>query len=246
MDLRGRIALVTGASSGIGYATALSLAEAGADLSIGYGHKEQEGQRLAEHIRQMGRRAVALQGDLRRSTEVLELVDATEAQLGQIDILISNAGTGTHRSLEEISLREWDETMQVNLRAAFLLAQRITPGMRNRQWGRVIFTSSVAAFTGGIVGPHYAASKAGLLGLMHSLSASLAPHGVTVNAVAPALIADTGMLPGGPGAEQELVSRIPVGRLGKTEDVAQAIMMLVANSYMTNQTLLVDGGIYPH
>ena len=246
MDLRGRIALVTGASSGIGYATALCLAEAGADLAIGYGHKEQEAQLLAEHIRQMGRRAVALPGDLRRSTEVLELVDATEAQLGPIDILISNAGTGTHRSLEEISLQEWDETMHVNLRAAFLLAQRITPGMRNRQWGRVIFTSSVAAFTGGIVGPHYAASKAGLLGLMHSLSASLAPHGVTVNAVAPALIADTGMLPGGPGAEQELVSRIPVGRLGKTEDVAQAIMMLVANSYMTNQTLLIDGGMYPH
>jgi len=118
--------------------------------------------------------------------------------------------------------------------------------MRDRHWGRVIFVSSVAAFTGGIVGPHYAASKAGLLGLMHSLAASLAPHGVTVNAVAPALIADTGMLPGGPGAEQELVSRIPVGRLGKPKNVVEAIMMLVGNSYMTNQTLLVDGGIYPH
>lgn len=246
MDLRGRIALVTGASSGIGYATALRLAEAGADLSIGYGHKEQEAQLLAQHIHRMGRRAVALHADMRRSTEVLDLVDATEARLGPIDILISNAGTGTHRSLEEISLQEWDETMHVNLRAAFLLAQRITPGMRNRHWGRVIFTSSVAAFTGGIVGPHYAASKAGLLGLMHSLSASLSPHGVTVNAVAPALIADTGMLPGGPGAEQELASRIPVGRLGKPEDVVEAIMMLVVNSYMTNQTLLVDGGMYPH
>ncbi len=221
MDLRGRIALVTGASSGIGYATALWLAEAGADLSIGYGQKEQAAQVLAEHIRQMGRRAVPLRGDMRKPTEVLALV-------------------------EEISLEEWNETMHINLRAAFLLAQRVTPGMRNRRWGRVIFVSSVAAFTGGIVGPHYAASKAGLLGLMHSLAASLAPHGVTVNAVAPALIADTGMLPGGPGAERELVSRIPVGRLGKPEDVVEAIMMLVVNSYMTNQTLLVDGGMYPH
>lgn len=103
--------------------------------------------------------------------------------------------------------------------------------------------ASVAAFTGGIVGPHYAASKAGLLWLMHSLAASLAPHGVTVNAVAPALIADTDMLPGSP---RELVSRIPVGRLGKPEDVVEAIMMLVVNSYMTNQTLLIDGGMYPH
>jgi 3-oxoacyl-[acyl-carrier protein] reductase len=109
----------------------------------------------------------------------------------------------------------------------------------------VIFVSSVAAFTGGIVGPHYAASKAGLLGLMHSLATSLAPHGVTVNAVAPALIAETGMLPVGRNAEQELVSRIPVGRLGKPEDVVEAIMMLVVNSYITNHTLLVDGGMYP-
>jgi 3-oxoacyl-[acyl-carrier protein] reductase len=246
MDLHDRIALVTGASSGIGYATALRLAEAGADLSIGYRHKEQAAQVLAEHIRQMGRRAVALRGDMRKPAEVLALVDATEAQLGPVDILISNAGAGTHKRLEEISLREWDDTMHVNLRAAFMLAQRVTPGMRNRHWGRVIFVSSVAAFTGGSVGPHYAASKAGLLGLMHSLAASLAPHGVTVNAVAPALIADTGMLPGEPGAERELVSRIPVGRLGKPEDVVEAIMMLVVNSYMTNQTLLVDGGMYPH
>ncbi len=238
MDLRGRIALVTGASSGIGYATALRLAEAGADISLGYGHKEQAAQVLAEHIHQMGRHAVPLRGDMQKPAEVLALVDATEAELGPVDILISNAGAGTRKRLEEISLEEWDEIMHVNLRASFLLAQRITPGMRDRHWGRVIFVSSVAAFTGGIVGPHYAASKAGLLGLMHSLAASLAPHGVTVNA--------TGMLPGGPGAEQELVSRIPVGRLGKPEDVVETIMMLVGNSYMTNQTLLVDGGIYPH
>jgi len=243
MDLRGRIALVTGASSGIGYATALRLAEAGADLSIGYERKEQAAQVLAEHIRQMGRRAVPLHGDMRKPSEVLTLVNATEAQLGPVDILISNAGIGVRKRLEEVTLEEWDETINVNLRAAFLLAQQITPGMRNRHWGRVIFVSSIAAFTGGLVGPHYAASKAGLLGLMHSLAASLAPHGVTVNAVAPALIADTGMLP---GTEQDLVPRIPVGRLGKPEDVVEAIMMLVINSYMTNQTLLVDGGMYPH
>ena len=180
------------------------------------------------------------------SAQVNALVDATETGLGPIDILISNAGMGDRKRLEELTLEEWDQTMHVNLRAAFVLAQRVTPGMRQRGWGRVIFISSVAAFTGGIVGPHYAASKAGLLGLTHSLSASLAPHGVTVNAVAPALIADTGMLPGGPEAAGELVARIPVGRLGKPEDVVEAIMMLVVNSYMTNQTLLVDGGMYPH
>ena len=246
MDLHGRIALITGASGGIGYATALRMAEVGADIALGYAHKEQAAHVLADHIRQMGRRALPKRADLNKPAQVQALVDVTEAQLGPIDILISNAGMGNRKRLEELTLEEWDQTMQVNLRAAFVLAQRITPGMRERRWGRVIFVSSVAAFTGGIVGPHYAASKAGLLGLMHSLASSLAPHGVTVNAVAPALIAETGMLPGGPGAESELVTRIPVGRLGKPEDVVEAILMLVVNSYMTNQTILIDGGMYPH
>lgn len=245
MDLRDRITLITGASSGIGYATALRMAEVGADIAIGYEQREQAAQVLAEHIRQLGRRAITVRGDMSKPDEVLALVDVAEAELGPIDILISNAGAGNRKRLEELTLEEWDQTINVNLRPSFLLAQRITPGMRQRRWGRVILISSVAAFTGGIVGPHYAASKAGLLGLMHSLAASLAPHGVTVNAVAPALIADTGMLPGGPEAERDLISHIPVGRLGKPEDVVEAIMMLIVNSYMTNQTILVDGGMYP-
>src|SRR5437667_5892688 len=153
----------------------------------------------------MGRRALPKRADLNTPAQVQALVDATEAQLGPIDILISNAGAGNRKRLEELTLEEWDQTINVNLRPSFLLAQRVTPGMRERRWGRVILVSSVAAFTGGIVGPHYAASKAGLLGLMHSLAASLAPHGVTVNAVAPALIADTGMIHGGPDTERDLV-----------------------------------------
>src|SRR5207245_5114893 len=239
------IALITGASSGIGYVAALRLAEAGADVAIGYAHKEQAARTLAEHIHQLGRRALPVRANLGVPAQIHALVDVTEIGLGPIDILISNAGMGTRKRLEELTLEEWDQTMRVNLRAAFVLAQRITPGLRERGWGRVIFVSWVAAFTGGIVGPHYAASKAGLLGLMHSLASSLAPYGVTSNAVAPALIAETGMLPGGSGAEKELLPRIPVGRLGKPEDVVEAIMMLVVNSYMTNHTLLVDGGMYP-
>ncbi len=246
MDLRERVALITGASSGIGYATALRMAEAGADLAIGYEQNAQAAQVLAKHIRQMGRQVITLRGNMSRPDEVLALATATEDQLGPIDILVSNAGAGKRRQLTEITLEEWNQTMDINLRPAFLLAQRITPGMLKRRWGRIILVSSVAAFTGGMVGAHYAASKAGLLGLMHYLAASLAPHGVTVNAVAPALIAETGMIPGGPDSERELVSRIPVGRLGKPEDVVEAVMMLVVNSYMTNQTILIDGGMYPH
>src|SRR5207245_7852559 len=132
----------------------------------------------------------------------------------------SNAGLGRRQSLEEVSGDDFDEMVAVNLRAPFLLAQRTLPAMRERGFGRVLFMSSVAAFTGGIVGPHYAASKAGLHGLTHFLAARLAAHGVTVNAVAPALIEDTGMLPGSP---EELRSSIPVGRLGRPAEVAALV-----------------------
>jgi 3-oxoacyl-[acyl-carrier protein] reductase len=245
MDLQGRVALITGASSGIGHATVLRLAEAGADIAIGYGQKEQAALTVAAQVRRMGRKVIAVRGDVAVPDDVLTLVDTAEPQLGPIDILISNAGAGQPHRLEGISLEEWDRTMNVNLRPAFLLAQRVMPGMQARGFGRVIFVSSVAAFTGGIIGPHYAASKAGLLGLMHWLAADFAPYGVTVNAVAPALIADTGMIPGDQMDRQELKQRIPIGRLGKPEDVAEVIMMLITNSYMTNQTISIDGGAYP-
>lgn len=246
MDLHGKVALITGASSGIGHATALRLAEAGADLAIGYGKQAEPAKELAERIRQMGRRVFIQSGDMGRPEDVLALADAAQTQLGPVDILINNAGAGRRLKLEEISLEEWNQTINVNLRPAFLLAQRLTPGMKERGFGRIVLVSSVAAFTGGIIGPHYAASKAGMLGLMRSLSASLAPHGVTVNAVAPALIAETGMIPGDPEETKTLAPRIPVGRLGKPEEVAEGIMLLVNNGYMTNQTILIDGGMYPH
>lgn len=151
----------------------------------------------------MGRKAIAVGGELSEPGEVRALVETAEAQLGPIDLLISNAGGGKRRKLEEISLEEWDQTMNVILRPAFLLARYVTPGMRARGFGRVIFASSVAAFPGGIVGSHDATSKAGLVGLMHWLAAELAPHGVTVNAVAPALSAETGMIAGDEHDQQE-------------------------------------------
>jgi 3-oxoacyl-[acyl-carrier protein] reductase len=136
-------------------------------------------------------------------------------------VLVSNAGIAPRQQLEEISVEGWDEVMEVNLRPAFLLAKRLAPGMRERGWGRIVLVSSVAAFTGGLVGPHYAASKAALIGLTRSLAASLAPQGVTVNAVAPALIEGGGTLPRGGQDDEELreklARRVPVGRLGRPE-----------------------------
>lgn len=240
--LDGRVVLVTGGSGGIGRAVVLRLAAEGAAVAVGYGASAQAAERLAAEIVAQGGRALAVGADLRRTESSSELVDAVEAALGPVDILVSNAGLGRRQTLEEVRSEDFDEMVAVNLRAPFLLAQRTVPGMRERRFGRVLFMSSIAAFTGGIVGPHYAASKAGLHGLTHFLAARLAPFGVTVNAIAPALITETGMLPGDP---EELRQQIPVGRLGRPEEVADLALAVLRNPYLTNQVMSLDGGMHP-
>jgi 3-oxoacyl-[acyl-carrier protein] reductase len=240
--LSGRAALITGASGGIGQALARRLAADGVAVALGYGRNAQPARSLAAEIVTAGGRAVALGADLRRPEAPGELVQAAEDALGRVDVLVSNAGLGHMQPLEDISSGDFDEMIAVNLRAPFLLAQRAVPPMRERGYGRVLFISSVAAFTGGVVGPHYAASKAGLHGLTHFLAARLAPSGVTVNALAPALVAETGMLPGDP---RQLREQVPVGRLGQPAEVADLAVAILRNPYLTNQVISVDGGIYP-
>ncbi len=240
--LAGRVALVTGGSGGIGSAITLALSAAGVSVAIGYGANDAAAHQLAGHITSAGRRAVALSADLAYAVEVERLAEDTERALGPVDVLVSNAGTGHRLPLERIAIEDFDTAIAVNLRAPFLLAQRLVPDMAKRGFGRVLFMSSVAAFTGGIVGPHYAASKAGLHGLTHALAARFAADGVTVNALAPALITDTGMLPGEP---DELRQRVPVGRLGRPAEVADLALAILRNPYLTSQVISLDGGIYP-
>ncbi|HUB42226.1 MAG TPA: SDR family NAD(P)-dependent oxidoreductase [Streptosporangiaceae bacterium] len=240
--LSGRVALVTGGSGGIGRAIALALAGAGVSVAIGYGASDATAQQLAGQITAAGGRAAALSADLAYAAEVARLAEDTEHVFGPVDILVNNAGTAERRQLENIEVEEFDETVAVNLRAPFLLAQRLVPSMAQRGFGRVLFMSSVAAFTGGIVGPHYAAAKAGLHGLTHSLAARFAAAGVTVNAIAPALITDTGMFPGDP---EELRRQVPVGRLGRPAEVADLALAVLGNPYLTNQVISLDGGVYP-
>jgi 3-oxoacyl-[acyl-carrier protein] reductase len=240
---RGRVALVTGGSGGIGQAVSLALAAEGALVAVHYGRGREAAEKVASQITGQGGRAVALGANLSSATAPAELVDTTEAALGPIDLLISNAGVGQRRTLEELTAAEFDETLAVNLRAPFLLAQRVLPGMRERGFGRALFVSSVAAFTGGIVGPHYASSKAGLHGLIHSLASQFAADGITVNGLAPALITDTAMLPGRP---EELARRVPAGRLGRPAEVADLTLSVLGNAYVTNQVISIDGGTYPH
>lgn len=242
LSFEGRTALVTGASGGIGQALARQLAIAGAAVALGYSATPEPAIALAAEIVEGGGRAVALQADLARPEAPGELVDRTESALGAIDLLVCNAGRGRQQTLADVTVEDFDAMVAINLRAPFLLAQRTVPGMQARGYGRVLMMSSVAALSGGIIGPHYAASKSGLHGLTHFLAGRVADSGVTVNALAPALITDTGMLPGSPA---ELRSRVPVGRLGTPEEVADLALAVLRNGYITNQVISIDGGILP-
>jgi 3-oxoacyl-[acyl-carrier protein] reductase len=242
-DLTGKVALVTGASRGIGAATAVRLAEAGVDVAVGCGRNREAAEEVAGKITGLGRRAVVLSGDMADPDVPRRIAAQASERLGPVDILVANAGTGIRMDLDDVDVAAWDHDMAVNLRAPFLLAQAVAPHMREQGFGRIVFLSSVAAFLGGILSPQYTASKAGLIGLTHNLAAALAPHGVTVNAVTPGLIA-TDMLTGDPRLEA-LERSVPVGRLGQPAEVADLIVAVAQNAYMTAQTVSVDGGRYP-
>jgi 3-oxoacyl-[acyl-carrier protein] reductase len=240
--LSGRVALVTGASGGIGRRIAERLSEEDVTLVLAYGASAEPAQQLASDIANSGGRAIAIGADLADPRDTERLAEAAAQALGPIDILVANAGTGSPTDYQDVDAEAFDHVLAVNLRAPFLLARKVLPGMRERGFGRILFTSSVAAFTGGIVGPHYAASKAGLHGLTHHLATRVAQDGVTVNAIAPALIEDTGLLPGDP---RDLAQHIPVGRLGRPEEVADLAIAILTNGYLTNQVVSLDGGMHP-
>ena len=239
-DLFGKVSLVTGASRGIGRAIAIALGQAGADVAVNYLTQESAAQETCERLRTHGRRAVAVRADVSQAAEVAQLVKGVEEQLGPVEILVNNAGITRPQPLDEITEIDWDELLDTNLKSMFLVTQRVLPGMRARRWGRIINLSSVAAQTGGVVGPHYAASKAGILGLTHSYAALLSREGITVNAIAPALVY-TEMVAANPKARADL---IPVGRFGAVEETAEVAVMLARNGYITGQTINVNGGWY--
>jgi 3-oxoacyl-[acyl-carrier protein] reductase len=245
LDLEGRVALVTGASGGIGTALARRLAGSGVDLALTYSGHAEDAERLADEVRAAGRRVIVMHADLADPAVPRDLVSRTEAEFGALDLLVAAAGVAVQRSWDEVDLDTWDNTLAVNLRAPFLLARYALPGMVDRGYGRILFFSSVAAFTGGVVGPHYAASKSGLHGMTHFLASRVADAGVTVNAIAPALIAGTRMLPANPHDPGALPVPIPVGRLGTTDEVADLAMAMLRNGYLTSKVIAVDGGLYP-
>jgi 3-oxoacyl-[acyl-carrier protein] reductase len=239
-DLTGRVALVTGASRGIGRAIAVALAKAGANVAVNYRSRHQDANETCAEIERLGRRSVAVKADVSVAADVGRLVTTVEAELGPVAILVNNAGVTRLQPIAEITEQDWDEIIAINLKSVLLVTQAVLPKMRAARWGRIINLSSVAAQTGGVVGPHCAASKAGILGLTHSYANLLAKEGITVNAIAPALI-ETEMVTGNLNARPDL---IPVGRFGTVDEVADVAAMLARNGYVTGQTINVNGGWY--
>ena len=236
--LRGHTALVTGGSRGIGAAISKALAQAGVAVAINYRERADEANKLVETIAKANGRAVAIPADVSQTSAVAQMVERVKSELGPIDILINNAGIAITRGIDDLSEADFDQTIAINLKSVFLCTQAVLPMMRARRWGRIVNISSGAARGAGSIGPHYNASKAGIEGLTRGYAARLVKEGITVNAVAPSLI-ETDMMRG----QENLVSRIPLGRFGRADEVAQAVVMLLDNAYMTGQTIALSGGM---
>jgi 3-oxoacyl-[acyl-carrier protein] reductase len=237
-DLNGHVALVTGGSRGIGAAIALALAEAGAAVAVNYRERAGDAEAVVAKIKGIGGRAIAVAADVSQAAAVTAMVDHIGSALGPIDILINNAGMAIVRGVDDLTESDFDLTIAVNLKSAFLCTQAVIPAMRAKKWGRIVNISSGAARGAGAIGVHYNASKAGMEGLTRGYAARLVKEGITVNAVAPSLI-ETDMMRG----RSDLARNIPLGRLGQSHEVAQSVLMVLGNDYMTGQTVLLNGGM---
>jgi len=240
-NLKNKTALVTGASRGIGRAIALALADEGIHVAINYQHQKEKAEEVSGLIAEKKVNSIAVQADISKASDVEKMVLIVEKNLGNISILINNAGIAIRQKIEETTEEDFDKTIKVNLKSSFLVTQAVLPNMRRNKWGRIIMITSTAAQIGGAVGLHYAASKAGQIGMMHFYAAHLAKEGITVNAIAPALI-KTDMLNELGSIKPDL---IPLGRFGTVKEIADAAIMLVKNGYISNQVININGGLHP-
>jgi len=252
-NLIGRLALITGASGGIGAACARALVHHNIDMALTYSTNQRAVEELVAQLEkeyhevrpENGFPIITIhQVDLASVERTIQLYDDIRKKHGRpVDILISNAGYGRRiPDIWDIPLEEFEHTINVNLRASFLLVKGAIDGMKAQRWGRIVFVSSIAAYGAGINGCHYAASKGGLTAMMKNLSSHLAEYNITVNDVAPAMIGETGLIPNEytvPG----LVNSIPLGRLGTPKEVANAVLMFCTTGYITGQSLLIAGGL---
>jgi 3-oxoacyl-[acyl-carrier protein] reductase len=249
--LDGRSALVTGAASGIGAATAVALARAGADVVLGwYAGDPHDVGPVVERVEAEGRRAPAVEADVSRTEDVERLTGTAVEELGRLDVVVANAAIARDVPSTELDDERWRSLHEVDLLGVFRCFRAALPHMQEAGWGRLLATSSIAgAVQGWARHVHYAAAKAGLAGLVRGLALEVGPHGITVNAVAPGVIVTPQSLDPvnslGPEGVAEFEQRVPVGRNGTPEDVAAAFVFLASEeaAFLTGQTIVVDGGV---
>ena len=239
--LNDKVALVTGSSRGIGKGIAIELARSGASVIINYLNNKAAAEHVQEEIESFGGRSCIFRADVSEHGDVEKLLKDAVNMFGDVNILVNNAGIAKVQSFDKVSETDWDEIIKVNLKSVFLVMQAVIPSMRNHRWGRIVNISSAAVHTGGLVSPQYTASKSGIIGLTRYYANVLVKEGITVNAVAPALI-ETDMLKN----TKVDPKRIPMGRFGTIGEVVSAVMFLVQNEFVTGQTLDINGGLYFH
>src|SRR5262245_37282893 len=248
LDLSGKVALVTGASSGIGRGAAIALAEAGAVAAINYHRNEAGAEEAKQKIVAAGGRAITTQADVTKSADAQRMVEETVAAFGPVDILVNNAGSLVERlRLLELTEARWNEVIDLNLKSAFLCAQAVAGSMIQRKSGAIVNVASIAGRNGGALGSiHYSTAKGGMITMTKGLAKELAPHGIRVNAVSPGVI-DTPFHEqfSTPEAIRNFVNNIPLGRVGAPEEVARTILFLAseASSYLIGETIEVNGGM---
>ena len=245
-ELEGKIALVTGASRGIGKGIALVLAEKGAEVVVNFHHRAVEADAVVDEIRAAGGRAFAVQGDVSERDDVKRLFDEVAARCGRLDILVNNAGTSRSQDIFETSEEDWDFIINTNLKSLFLCTRRGMEMMRVNRFGRIINLASMVAHRGAINGHcHYAATKGGILSFTRTVARTGAPYNITCNAIAPGFIETdmTAVLPD--DVKSQFIASIPAGRAGTPQDVAGVVAFLVSDdaAYLQGQVIAVDGGV---
>ncbi|TMU87819.1 3-oxoacyl-[acyl-carrier-protein] reductase [Bacillus sp. BHET2] len=245
MNLEGKVALVTGASRGIGREIALELAKKGCNVTVNYAGSEAKANEVVDEIKSLGREAIALQCNVSDSEAVQEMVKETIHQFGSIDILVNNAGITKDNLLMRMKETEWDDVININLKGVFLCTKAVTRQMMKQRSGRIINISSIVGVSGNPGQANYVAAKSGVIGLTKTTARELAPRGITVNAIAPGFISTdmTDQLP--EGVRAEMLKQIPLSRFGDPQDIAKAVSFVASDSasYMTGQTLHIDGGM---
>ena len=245
MDLTGKVALVTGASRGIGQAVAVELAKAGADVIVNYIGNEAVAQETVEKVEALGRKALKIKADVGNADEVQAMVDEAHAAIGHIDVLVNNAGITRDGLLIRMKDSDWDDVLNINLKGVYLVSKAVAKLMVKQRSGRIINMTSVSGVTGNVGQANYAAAKAGVIGFTKTCAKELAARGITVNAVAPGFIetAMTDVLP--EKIKEGIAATVPLGRMGQPEEIAGVVTFLASDfaRYITGQVLNVDGGM---